>query len=86
MQVARKSSFDAMKANPLANCQQVPQKGLPHMRKGEVGDWRNYFTVAQSEAFDQLYNDRMSLAGNNNSNNKDAEAGALSFEFLQMEQ
>lgn len=63
--VASKSSFHAMKDNPMANCGQVPMKGLPHMRKGEVGDWKNYFTVAQCEAFDELYESRMATSGLN---------------------
>ncbi|XP_030846427.1 sulfotransferase 1C4 [Strongylocentrotus purpuratus] len=55
------SSFKAMKENPASNPDSleifkdsVSQK-KSFLRKGEVGDWKTYFTVDQNERFDELY-------------------------------
>uniref|UniRef100_A0A915BZT9 Sulfotransferase domain-containing protein n=1 Tax=Parascaris univalens TaxID=6257 RepID=A0A915BZT9_PARUN len=55
-------SFKAMKGNHMTNRHGVwlfNQKISEFMRKGEVGDWRNYFSVAQKEAFDELFKRKM---------------------------
>jgi len=52
------TAFAEMKQNPTVN-NQVPGSSInpkvaAFMRKGEIGDWKNHFTVADNEMFDEV--------------------------------
>nr|XP_014587549.2 bile salt sulfotransferase-like [Equus caballus] len=68
--VLKNSSFQGwprgrvMKENKMSNysllCgQTLDEKKGSIMRKGTSGDWKNHFTVAQAEAFDKIFQDKM---------------------------
>ena len=66
-EVVKQCSFDSMKVNPAANFSWTEDfrhsDQAKFMRKGKVGDWRNYFTAEQNIAFDALYAEQMKDSG-----------------------
>jgi len=52
--IHEKSSFENMKKNNFSNLHEIPELGS-FFRKGQIGSWKDMFTVAQSEQFDRIY-------------------------------
>jgi len=66
--IVKHTSFGAMQANKQTNftflgSSMIDSNKSKYMRKGTVGDWKNHFTVAQSEQFDAMYNQKMDNSG-----------------------
>jgi hypothetical protein len=60
--IAEHCSFQGMRANPFTNRQTDPimdSSIAPFLRKGIVGDWRNYFTEEQAKRFDAEWRSKM---------------------------
>ncbi|KAJ8354037.1 hypothetical protein SKAU_G00216040 [Synaphobranchus kaupii] len=62
--VVEHSTFRNMRRNPSANYRNVSASLLDHnkgvfMRKGTIGDWKNYFTVGQNERFARVFKEKM---------------------------
>ncbi|KAJ7304139.1 hypothetical protein JRQ81_011667 [Phrynocephalus forsythii] len=64
--VVKNASFQTMKDNKMSNFSLIPNMDHSRgkfMRKGISGDWKNHFTVAQSEHFDHIYQEKLQGLG-----------------------
>ncbi|CAH1779086.1 unnamed protein product [Owenia fusiformis] len=62
--ISQHIKFDNLKKSPgfgeaFARLEVLGKGAAPHMRKGKIDDWKNVFTVAQSEQFDKLFKEKM---------------------------
>ena len=62
-EIVTKSSFSSMSENPTTNFRWEVGVKFSHegafMRKGVVGDWKNYFSSMQSNELDRLYEEKI---------------------------
>jgi hypothetical protein len=62
--IAQQSGFQAMRGNPATNLSWAARHNqVSFIRKGIVGDWKNYFTEDQNKRFDVEYTKRMRGSG-----------------------
>ncbi|NER80722.1 MAG: sulfotransferase domain-containing protein [Leptolyngbya sp. SIO1D8] len=63
--VAEKCTFQAMKSNPKLGVNKLTKflKKGPHLRKGMIGDWKNYFSDEQLKEFNKLYHSQLKGTG-----------------------
>ncbi|XP_054993153.1 amine sulfotransferase-like [Sorex araneus] len=63
--VVRQATFNNMKSDSRENINNIIKKEIGaksegyFLRKGTIGDWKNHFTVAQSERFDMIVQRKM---------------------------
>ncbi|XP_045199301.1 sulfotransferase 1B1-like isoform X2 [Mercenaria mercenaria] len=57
--INEKCSFKSLAASKPPPPKDRTKNNFTLFRKGEIGDWKNYFTVAESEAFDKIFQDKM---------------------------
>lgn len=51
-QIAKQCSFKGMMKNASNYCLEGEAEGPKLLRKGEIGDWKNYFTLEQNKKFE----------------------------------
>ncbi|VDI67031.1 Hypothetical predicted protein [Mytilus galloprovincialis] len=58
--IAKATTFDNMQKNKMDGSKFVSDDGQGFIyRKGEIGDWKNYYTVAQNERYEALFKEKM---------------------------
>ena len=60
--IKQQTSFDYMKRDDFSNLHEIQELGSFFIN-GQVGSWKDRFTVAQSEQFNRIFAKRMQVSG-----------------------
>jgi hypothetical protein len=60
--ILERTSFDKMKEDRFSNMHEI-MEFHSFFRKGQIGSWKDLFTVAQNDYFDRIYAERMAGSG-----------------------
>ncbi|XP_074655746.1 sulfotransferase 1C2-like [Tubulanus polymorphus] len=64
--IIKQTSFESMRDNPMTDYSQLKEqdnKICPFMRKGKIGDWKNFFTDEQCKIIDKIHENRLAETG-----------------------
>lgn len=67
--IVKRTTFDQMKNNNSVNRVDIPlssfidQTEVKFMRKGIIGDWKNFFSQEESDRFDRLFKEKVQSNG-----------------------
>ena len=61
--IVKQTSFNVMKKDEMLNYSWINGIKGDFIRKGEVGDWKNYFTEEQNKQLDSLYAEKIAGSG-----------------------
>lgn len=63
LDVHKMQNNPAVNLEPIISAERLKEKGVKFIRKGQIGDWKNYMSTEMSSKFDQWIEDKFTGTG-----------------------